>query len=60
MLTLEQKVLLEARYPGRVDGIVEGEGIHRCPVCGDVGECLSTGDNFHSCKWCGSTWRSLN
>ncbi len=59
MLTLDQKALVDAGYMGRMEGAVGGEAIHRCPIRGEIGECFST-DDFHSCKLCGSTWKSKN
>lgn len=53
MLDLTQKKLINEQFSGQI----EGEFLHRCPVCGRTSQC-QTDDNYHNCNMCGSTWHT--
>ncbi len=54
----KHNVPMEDRFLGHLS-VPQSQSNHRCPVCGEVAECL-TDDKFHNCNLCGSTWKSLN
>jgi len=57
MLTQEQRRIIDSRYSERINGMINGEYIHRCPVCCQVAVCNAR-DRYHNCILCGAAWRN--